>query len=483
MDASRTDIADGTLAPEGRQIWRAELGETIKLALPIALTQLGQVAMMTTDLALVGRLGDKAVAAAALAHVILFSGFVLGLGLVSAVAPLAAQAYGARKPRLVRRSLRVGLWAAVLFGVPLTGVQLEGERLLLAFGQTPETAALAGTYLAGLAWSMVPSWCFIALRNFMGAVNRPEPALWITLIAIPANFVLAYVLIFGVFGFPRLELLGAGLATTIVTIGMCAAAIWVCYARRPFQKYRVLGRFWRADWPLFGKLVAIGAPISGAFALEYGLFALAALFMGWIGTAALAAHQIALQVAAILFMVPLGVSMAATVRVGHAVGRRDSGASRRAGFVAIGLGAVFMAVMTLVVIATRDVIPLLFLGIGTAADNETVRLTAILLLVGASFFIVDGIQTIAAGALRGLNDTRVPLVFAALSFWLIGFTGSYALGFPLGLAATGVWIGFTLGIVVFAVLLVWRFHALTRRGYMPDLGSTERLVQAQAHSA
>jgi MATE family multidrug resistance protein len=341
MTATRAATA-GVHAPATRAVWRAEIGETVKLALPIALTQLGQIAMMTTDLALVGRLGDKAVAAAALAQTILFGAFVIGMGLVAAVAPLAAQAYGARQPRMARRALRVGLWAAAILGIPLTLVQFRGEEILLSFGQTPDSSVLAARYLEGLAWSLVPGWWFIALRNFMGAVNRPEPALWITLVAVPVNGLFAYALIFGEFGMPRLDLLGAGLATTVVNLGMCIAAVWVCYARRPFLKYRVLGNFWRADWPLFGKLLVVGAPISGAFMLEYGLFAGAALLVGWIGTSELAAHQIALQTAAIMFMVPFGISMAATVRVGHAVGRRDPAATRRAGFAAIALGALFM---------------------------------------------------------------------------------------------------------------------------------------------
>ncbi len=190
---------------------------------------------------------------------------------------------------------------------------------------------------------MIPAWCFIAIRNFMGAVNRPEPGLWVTLAAIPINGILAYALIHGLFGLPRLDLLGAGLATTLVNIGMCAAAIWICYAFAPFRKFRVLGRFWRPDWKLLGQLFVIGAPISGSMALEWGLFSSAALLVGWLGTTALAAHQIALQIVTILFMVPFGISLAATVRVGHAVGRRDAAATRRAGFSALALGAAFIS--------------------------------------------------------------------------------------------------------------------------------------------
>jgi multidrug resistance protein, MATE family len=453
-------VAKAAAQPENA-VWRAEIIETVKLAWPIALTQLGQIAMMTTDLALIGRLGDGAIAAVGLAHLILFVGFVFGMGPVSAVAPLAAQAFGARKPRIVRRSLRVGLWVAVMLGLPVNLAQLWGEDILLAAGQSSETAALAARYLAGLAWSMIPAWCFIALRNFMGAVNRPEPALWITLAAIPVNGLLAYALIHGTLGAPRLDLLGAGLATTLVNLAMCIASIWICYSCRPFKKYRVLGRFWRADWELMRQLIAIGLPISGALMLEWGLFSSAALLMGWIGTTALAAHQIALQVATILFMVPFGISLAATVRVGHAVGRRDPVATRRAGFSAIALGAALMITMTVIVATFRDVIPLLFLGSDAAADAATARLAATLLLIGASFFVTDGVQAIAAGALRGLNDTRVPMLFAAVSFWLIGFTCAYGLAFPGRLSAVGVWIGFSVGVATFAVLLVCRFHALT----------------------
>jgi len=469
MITPEIDVAADTGTSARRQTWRMELTETVQLALPIALTQLGQIAMMTTDLALVGRLGDTALAGSALAQIILFAAFVLGMGLMSAVAPLAAQGFGARQPRLVRRALRVGLWAALLLGIPLTLLQLRGEEILVASGQSPDAAALAGRYLMGLAWSLIPAWCFIALRNFMGAVNRPEPALWITLVAIPINFVLAYALIFGEYGMPRLDLLGAGVATTIVNIGMCGAAIWVCYARRPFKKYQVLDRFWRTDWQLFWRLIVIGLPISGAFALEYGLFMTAALLMGWIGTSALAAHQIALQIAAIMFMVPFGISMAATVRVGHAVGRGDAAATRIAGFTAIALGTVFMAAMAILVVATRHWIPGLFLGSEVTSSAETVALASTLLALGASFFIFDGVQTIAAGALRGLHDTRVPLVLAGISFWAIGFVSAYALGFPLGFGAEGIWFGLTLGLFVFASLLVWRFHYLTARGYLPAL--------------
>ena len=211
------------------------------------------------------------------------------------------------------------------------------------------------------------------------------------------------------------------------------------------------------------KLLVIGLPISGGFMLEWGLFSSAALLVGWIGTTALAAHQIALQVAAILFMIPFGISLAATVRVGHAVGRGDPVAARRAGFGALALGAVFMTATTVILVALRHDVPLLFIGDQTDAAG-TADLAATLLLVGATFFVTDGVQGIAAGALRGFNDTRVPMVFAAVSFWLIGFPSAYGLGFTAGLGAVGIWIGFSIAVGTFAVLLVWRFHWLSEDG-------------------
>lgn len=469
----RMNSISAAAMPAGLGPWRIELTETVKLALPIALTQLGQVAMMTTDLALVGRLGGDAIAAAALAHVILFTAFVFGMGLTSAVAPLAAQAFGAREPRMVRRALRVGLWAATLLGIPLSFGQLWGQELLLLLGQQPQTAALAHQYLMGLAWSLIPAWWFIALRSFMGAVNRPQPAFWITLAAVPANFAIAYVLIFGAFGAPELGIMGAGVATTLANLGMCAAALWVCYSQHPFKKYHVLGKFWRYDGHLMKQLVAIGTPMSFTFLLEYGLFGGAGLVVGLFGANALAAHQIALQIAAILFMIPFGIALAATVRVGQEAGRKNPRGARRAGFVALGLAFGFMTIMTVLVVLFRVELPSFFMDANMAGADEIISIASWLLVLGATFFVADGVQTAMAGALRGLNDTKIPMLFAAFSFWAVGFGALYALAFPLGYGVTGVWIGFTIGLIVYCALLVTRFHLLTARGYLPDAPKAE----------
>ena len=453
-------IAPRLSAPTSGGHLAVELGETLKLAVPIALTQLGQIAMMTTDLAFIGRLGGEAVAAASLAQTIFFVSFTFGMGMVAAVAPLAAQAFGARNPRQVRRALRTGLWAALLISLPLMALPMRGEPILLMLGQTPATAHLAQQYLFGLTWSVLPALWFLAIRGFMSAVNRPQPILWITLAAIPANAALVYPLLYGAFGLPRLGLFGVGLATSIVNGGTFLAGLWFAARRRPFRKYHLLGRIWRVDWRLMRQLVVIGAPISISFLLEYGLFGAAGLLMGLIGTTALAAHQIALQVTAILFMVPFGIGMAATVRVGQGLGRHDASAVRRAGLVATLLGIAVVAALTLVVIASRLSIAEIFLGEGA---DPAIELTATLLLVGATFFIADGVQTIAAGSLRGMNDTRIPLLFAVISYWLIGFPAACMLGFRTELGAVGVWIGLSCGTATYALLLISRFRTLSSR--------------------
>ena len=437
-----------------------ELAETLKLAVPIALTQLGQIAMMTTDIAMIGRLGSDAVAAAALATTVYFVSFTFGMGLVSAVAPLAAQAFGARNPRRIRRSLHVGLWAALFVALPMMALSFRGEQILLMLGQSPVAADLAQQYLFGLAWSILPALWFLAIRGFMSAINRPEPILWITLAAIPANALLVYLLLYGAQGLPKLGLFGVGLATSIVNFGSFLAALWFAARRRPFRKYQVLGSLWRIDWPLMRQLIVIGAPISISFLLEYGLFGAAGLLMGVISTTALAAHQIALQVAAILFMVPFGISIAATVRVGHAIGRSDASGVLRAGMVATWLGIAIGVALTLAVMLGRFGISTIFLGESTDATAE---LSATLLLVGSTFFVADGIQTIAAGSLRGMNDTRVPLMFATLSYWLIGFPCAWWLAFHTSLGAVGVWIGLSVGTAVYATLLLLRFRLLARK--------------------
>ncbi len=443
-----------------------ELNETAKLAWPMMLTQLGQVAMMTTDLAFIGRTGAESVAAVALAGRVYLISVISGMGLLAAIAPVAAQAFAADKLAVVRRSLQMGLWAALFLSLPTMAFALRGEQILVALGQAPDAAQLAQQYLFGLAWGVAPALWFHAIRNFMAAVNRPEPVLWITLTAVPINGLLIYLLIFGKLGLPRLGLFGAGLATTVVNCGTFAAGLWFATMRRPFRDYHVLAHLWRFDWPLMRQLIVIGTPISIASLIEYGLFSVAALLAGIISTSALAAHQIAFQVNVILLTIYFGISMAAAVRVGYAVGRDDGLRIKRAGLAAMLLGLVIATMLTLAVIVARFEIAGFFLTESAHDGAATIAVAAKLLLVGATFFITDCVANIAAGGLRGLKDTRVPLVFAG-AYWLVGFSFSYGLGLKSGLGIVGIWIGLSIATTVYAALLLLRFQLLASRLALP----------------
>lgn len=457
--ASRPDVGRWAVVYD----FAVEFSETAKLAFPIVLTQAGQIAMMTTDLAFIGRIGPDAVAAAALASRVYLVSFTFCVGLLAAIVPLAAPAFAADNLGLARRALRMGLWAALMLSFPLVGLALCGEQILIAFGQAPNVARLAQQYLFGLSWGVAPALCFLAIRSFMIAVNRPEPILRITLAVIPANGLLVYLLMYGKLGLPRLGLLGVGVATTLVNCASFLAALWFATMRRPFRDYHVLACMWRFDFLLLRQLIVIGMPISIGSAMGYGLISAAALLAGLIGTSALAAHQIVLHVAAIMYTIPFGISMTAAARVGHAVGRKDGAGIKRAGLVAMLLGTAIAAVLSLSVIAARSEITELFLSKSTADSDATIRLAAKLLIIGAVFFITDAVQSIAAGGLRGFKDTRVPLVFAAVAYWFVGFSLSYLLGLKVGLGAVGIWIGLSIGTTVYACLLVLRFQLLANR--------------------
>jgi MATE family multidrug resistance protein len=318
-------------------------------------------------------------------------------------------------------------------------------------------------------WSLPPAIAFAVIRNFISALGRPMPALWVMLAGAPLNALLDYALIFGNFGMPRLELVGAGLATTIVNSLMFVALTAIAVRRRPFRRYAILGRFWRPDWRQFREIFRIGLPIAGASLLEAGFFIGAVFVVGQFGTAAIAAHMIAMQVPHVTFMVPMGLAQAATVRVGHAVGRRDVAGAYRAGWMAFALTVAFMSVTTAITLTLPEAIAGIFLD--TARDDSAAVLAlAVSFLFFAAFFqIADGLQAVASGALRGLNDTMAPMVIAALSYWGVGLAAGIGLAFGAGMGGAGMWLGFIAGLVCAAILLTRRFRRLARFSYLPAL--------------
>ena len=449
--------------------WQTELREMVRLATPIVLTQFSWVLMLITDTAMIGRLGANPLAGASLSLMTFFFAYVACVGIVTATAGLAAQAYGARKPRMLRRVIRQGLWITILLTFPALLLFGFTTDLLILLGQPPESLPYAEAYMSTLKYCLPPAIAFAVLRNFVAALNRPAMALWVMSAAVPLNAFLDYVLIFGKFGFPRLELVGAGIATTAVNVAMFLTLLAVAVYRKPFRRYAILRRFWRPDWYQFRRIFRIGLPISGVMLLEGGFFIGAVFLAGQFGATVIAAHMIAIQLPHVTFMVPQGLAQAATVRVGQAVGRRDVTGAYRAGWTAFGLTLAFMSVMTVVVLAIPELFASLFLDRDRPDSAAVLALAASFLLYAAFFQAADGIQAVATGALRGLNDTAVPMMLAAISYWGVGLVSGIWFAFEGGMEGAGLWLGFVFGLSSAAIVLTWRFRAMNKRGYLPDL--------------
>ncbi|BBK43155.1 MATE family efflux transporter [Allostella vacuolata] len=452
-----------------RRVLGAEIRATLALALPLTLTNLAQIAIMTTDVVMIGTLGPQALAASALGSALLFTLWMFGVGVVTAVAPLVAQARGRGRDvvRESRRTVQQGLWVVMLVGLPCIGLLWAAGPILLAMGQQPAMVADTERYLAPLMWSLLPSLAFIVLRTFLAALERTRPAVVVTIVAILFNALANWVLIHGKLGFPALGLFGAGLASTLASLFMAVALGLVFVFDPGLRRYRIWPGAWRADWPRLRELLAVGTPIGAMMTLECALFSGATLVMGLIGADVVAAHQIALQCASVTFMVPLGIGQAATVRVGLAAGRGDPAGIARAGWTAQAMGTGFMAAMALVFFLLARPIVGLFLDPAAPEAAATVSYAVGFLFFAAIFQLADGGQVIAAGALRGLKDTRVPMLIAAAGYWGIGFPLGLVLAFPLGWGGNGVWVGLTTGLVVVALLLNLRFAERSRR-LLPD---------------
>ena len=327
----------------------------------------------------------------------------------------------------------------------------------------------AQAYLNYQAWAVTLAVGFLILRNFAAVLNRPRLGLWVILAGIPMNGILDYGLVLGHLGLPRMEIAGAGLASLITHSVMFLTMLAIALRVRPLSRYNILGRFWKPDWPVFGQIFVLGLSIAGIMFLEFGLIMGSLMMIGWIGANALAAHQIALMLASVTFKVPLGISQAATVRVGHAAGRRDLKGVARAGWTAIAMGVAFMAMTSVVMWICPELLVAIFLDRADAGNAAVMALAASLIMVAAVFQIGDGVQTIGAGVLRGLSDTRVPMAFAAFGFWVLGLSSGYVLGLRMNLGTVGIWAGMTVGLTVVAIFYAVRFRHLVRKGHLPEV--------------
>lgn len=451
------------------QPWRAEARALTLLALPMIAGNIAWSAIAASDLLLLGRRGAESVAAGALAINLFHALLIFGMGLVTAASPLIASERGRRRHsvRDVRRTVHQTLRAALFFVIPSWVILWHCEGILLALGQQPDLARGAGDLMRGLQWALLPFLGFTTLRNFIAALERPVWGLVIMLAAIPFNVAAGWALIFGHLGFPALGLFGAGLASTLSSSFLFLGLLAVILIDRRFRRYRLMGRFWSADRERHRQVWALGLPIAITLGFETSVFNASAFLMGLIGRDSLAAHAVAIQIAALVFMVPMGIGQAATVRVGIAYGRGDRAGVGRSGWLALAIGTGFaIGAAALLILMPRTLVSA-FLDLSDPANARTIGLAVSFLAIAALFQLADAAQAVGAGVLRGVQDTRVPMVFALIGYWVVGIGVGTLLAFPFKMEGVGIWLGLASGLCAAAVLLVARWSLRERLNLLP----------------
>lgn len=452
-----------TVAIENREnSWAGHLRATFALGIPLVGAQLAQMAIHTTDVILVGWLGTTELASVVIATQAFFIVFIFGTGFTSAVIPLVAQALGHNDKVGVRRAVRMGLWVVIAYCALMAPILWFSEPILLALGQAPDVAANAQGCLRIAQWGMFPALGLFAIRSFVTGLEKGSVVLYVTLGMFAMNFVVAYLTIFGHFGAPRLGIHGAAFAAVCANLTGFIIIIAYVQMHEATRAYEIFVRFWRPDWPIIREVFVLGLPISFTILAETSLFAAASLLMGMIGKLELAAHGIALQLASIAFMIPLGLAQVATVRVGLANGRGDDLGVKRAGIAVLVVSVVFAIVGSVLYAAFPYFWGGLFLDTTQHDAAAVLALAAPLIVIAGAFQLVDGLQAVGAGLLRGLKDTKIPMILALIAYWPIGFVCAYVLAFPLGLGGKGVWFGFVLGLAAAAIFLCVRFWMLVK---------------------
>jgi len=442
---------------KGVSLWRSDILPTLALGLPLAGAQLAQMAINTTDVLMIGRLGAEELAASVLAFNFYMLLWFFGMGVLQAVIPLAARARGQRKPRDLRRAVRMGFWVSVLFCIPVWIVLLFIEPILVALGQEPRLAELAGLYMFYLQWTMLPALLIMAVRGFLTVMERTQVVLLATIAGAIVNAILDYLLIFGEFGFPRLELVGAGIASVFSAATTCLFLFAYALLHPKLRRYYILGRIWRSDWPVFFQIVRMGTPIALTIIAEGSLFTASSIMIGWLGTLPLAGHGIALQIASLTFMVPVGLSVAAMTRVSLAAGRGDHAGIGRAGWTSLSVTMLFMGSFAVLFWTIPETLVGFYLDLDDPQAQDVLSYGASFLLVAALFQLADGGQIIGVNNLRGLGDTTIPLFYALFGYWIVGISLSLGLGFLAGWGGVGVWCGLAGGLASVAVLANRRF--------------------------
>lgn len=450
----------------GERSMRAEFGALARLALPLAVANLLQMGVYAVDVIFIARLGTTELAASTLATSTYGLSLWCALGLIGAVAPMAATALGRRRHavREVRRSFRMALWMSVAAGVGVMGICALADDFMRLTGQDEAIVRFAGEYLFWIAFAAIPVTASNVLRIFVSTMDRAFVATWVTVLALFVNAAGNWLLIFGNWGFPAWGLKGAAIASVITAIVVFLAYVGIIQSDRRMRRHYIFGRLWRPDWQRLGELWRVGLPIGLITMAEGGLFSGAAYLMGAIGTLELAAHTVALGLGALCFQVPFGIAQAATIRVGMHNGAGERIGIRHTGFATALLTVAFAVVFAALMLFAPKLLLSIYIDVDAPANRTLVPLAITYLLIGAAFQLFDGAQAVLAGLLRGLSDTRVPFLCAAVGYWLFGFGTAWYLGFHTPLGGLGVWIGLMVGLVVTSILLGLRWHWRERLG-------------------
>ena len=437
--------------------FRTNLRMVLALGLPLAGSHLAQFLLAVTDTIMLGWYGVADLAAGVIGAALFFAVFTFGSGFANAVMPIVATAAASEDDTEVRRATRMGLWLSIGFGLVMLPLFWFSGALLTLLRQPEDVVPLGEAYMRLLGFSMVPALIVMVLKNYLAALGRPQVALWVTVGAVFLNIALNWIFIFGNLGVPQMGVRGAAIATILVSLVTAAVLAVYCAGAAPLRRYALFLRFWRPDWSAMGQVWRLGWPIGVALVAESGLFSATAIMVGWIGTHELAAHGIALEITAMLFMVHLGLSNAATVLVGRARGQRDQAALRAGAMTSVSVSILFALLTMVVYITMGPFLVGLFLSPDEPARAQIIAIGASFLIVAALFQLADGAQVMAMGLLRGVQDTRGPMLIAAFSYWCVGLPTSYVLGIRLDYGGEGVWAGLVVGLSVAALLLMLRF--------------------------
>ncbi|MEO0825388.1 MAG: MATE family efflux transporter [Cyanobacteria bacterium J06635_15] len=439
-----------------------EVREFFKLAIPLASAQVAQSATGFADTIMMGRMGADVLAAGGLAAIIFLAIMTTASGVAMGVSPLVAEAFGAGQKTRIQQVARQGLWLALLISIPIMIFMGHLDTWLTHTGQTETTVQLANTYLDIILWSLFPVTGFAALRATISGLSQARPVMMIIIIGTAFNIVGNYVLGFGHWGFPALGLTGLALATVVAWWGMFIAMALYVLVHPALKDYRIFQDLHRIRPRILSQLAWVGVPIGLFSGLETGFFMVITFWMGTLGTEVLAAHQVVFQTVVVVFMVPLGISYATTVRVGQWLGRCDLFGIKQAAWVSMVITTLFMTGASIAFVLFPKQIVGLYLDIQNPDNAAIIALALPLLIIAAIAQVLDGFQKAVYGSLQGLQDTQVPMVLNILGYWGVGLSVGYGLGFYLGMGSIGLWIGQSIAIAVVAGLFIWRLHQLIR---------------------